>query len=40
MESALEFKPKLIICGGSAYPRDLDYTEFRSVGVISFLLAL
>ena len=25
------FKPKLIICGYSAYPRDLDYERFRKI---------
>ncbi|KAL9252479.1 Serine hydroxymethyltransferase 4-like protein [Drosera capensis] len=30
-EKALDFRPKLIICGGSAYPRDWDYKKFRSV---------
>ena len=25
------FKPALIICGGSAYPRDWDYTRFRQI---------
>ncbi|GAB2221745.1 hypothetical protein Droror1_Dr00012933 [Drosera rotundifolia] len=30
-EKALDFRPKLIICGGSAYPRDWDYKRFRSV---------
>lgn len=25
------FKPKLIICGASAYPRDFDYDRFRQV---------
>ncbi|EGD74273.1 serine hydroxymethyltransferase [Salpingoeca rosetta] len=25
------FKPKLIICGGSAYPRDWDYKRFREI---------
>jgi glycine hydroxymethyltransferase len=25
------FKPKLIICGYSAYPRDLDYKRFRKI---------
>jgi glycine hydroxymethyltransferase len=29
--SAMEFKPKLIIAGFSAYPRDLDYKRFRSI---------
>ncbi|KAK8923467.1 Serine hydroxymethyltransferase 4 [Platanthera zijinensis] len=30
-EKALDFRPKLIICGGSAYPRDWDYARFRSI---------
>ncbi|KAK7256922.1 hypothetical protein RIF29_30509 [Crotalaria pallida] len=30
-EKALDFRPRLIICGGSAYPRDLDYAKIRSV---------
>ncbi|MBA0616234.1 hypothetical protein Godav_016299 [Gossypium davidsonii] len=30
-EKALDFRPKLIICGGSAYPRDWDYAKFRAV---------
>jgi len=29
--AALEFKPKLIIAGFSAYPRDLDYKRFREI---------
>ena len=29
--NALEFKPKLIIAGYSAYPRDLDYKRFRDI---------
>ena len=29
------FKPKLIICGYSAYPRDLDYERFRSIANIN-----
>ena len=34
------FKPKLIICGASAYPRDLDYKKFREIADInkSYLL--
>ena len=28
---ALEFKPKIIICGASAYPRDFSYVRFRSI---------
>ena len=30
-EKALDFRPKLIICGGSAYPRDSDFARFRAV---------
>ena len=30
-EKALDFRPKLIICGGSAYPRDCDYARFHAV---------
>lgn len=30
-EYATIFQPKLIICGGSAYPRDLDYKKFREI---------
>jgi glycine hydroxymethyltransferase len=25
------FKPKLIVCGGSAYPREWDYARFRAI---------
>jgi glycine hydroxymethyltransferase len=34
------FKPKLIICGASAYPRDFNYERFRSIADInkSYLL--
>jgi len=30
-EQAMLFKPKLIVCGGSAYPRDWDYERFRAI---------
>jgi len=30
-KSAISFKPKLIICGGSAYPRDIDYSFFKKI---------
>jgi glycine hydroxymethyltransferase len=30
-EQAMLFKPKLIVCGGSAYPRDWDYEKFRAI---------
>ena len=40
-EKALDFRPMMIICGGSAYPRDWDYARFRSIAdkVCAFLLA-
>jgi glycine hydroxymethyltransferase len=28
-EAAKSFKPKVIVAGFSAYPRDLDYKRFR-----------
>lgn len=30
-ENAALFRPKLIICGASAYPRDYDYERFRKI---------
>lgn len=30
-DKALDFRPKLIICGGSAYPRDWDYARFKQI---------
>ena len=38
---ALEHKPKLIVCGYSAYPRVIDFAAFRSIAdeVGAFLLA-
>lgn len=30
-ENAMLFKPKLIIAGGSAYPREWDYARFRQI---------
>eukprot|EP00246_Nothoceros_aenigmaticus_P011479 TRINITY_DN312_c0_g1_i1.p1 TRINITY_DN312_c0_g1~~TRINITY_DN312_c0_g1_i1.p1 ORF type:complete len:472 (+),score=92.01 TRINITY_DN312_c0_g1_i1:150-1418(+) len=30
-EKVLDFRPKLIICGGSAYPRDWDYAKFKAI---------
>lgn len=30
-KQAIEFRPKLIICGGSAYPREWDYARFRKI---------
>jgi len=39
--AAIEWKPKVIIAGFSAYPRDLDYKRFRSIcdKVGAYLLA-
>ena len=39
--AAKEFKPKMIIAGFSAYPRDLDYKRFREIcdDVGAYLLA-
>jgi glycine hydroxymethyltransferase len=39
-EMASVYKPKLIICGSSAYPRDFDYERFRKIADInsSFLM--
>lgn len=30
-EKALEFRPKMIICGASAYSREWDYPRFRAI---------
>ena len=30
-EKAMDFRPKMLICGGSAYPRDWDYAKFREI---------
>lgn len=30
-EKALDFRPKMIIAGGSAYPREWDYARFRAI---------
>jgi glycine hydroxymethyltransferase len=30
-EKALEFRPRLIIAGGSAYTREWDYKRFREI---------
>lgn len=31
MQQALEVKPKLIVAGASAYPREIDFSKFREV---------
>ncbi len=40
-KNALLFRPKLIICGASAYPRDWDYARFRQIAdsVGAYLMA-
>ncbi|KDP38840.1 hypothetical protein JCGZ_04997 [Jatropha curcas] len=30
-ERALDFRPKMLICGGSSYPREWDYARFRQI---------
>eukprot|EP00250_Pteridium_aquilinum_P013533 c21398_g1_i2 orf=253-2289(-) len=30
-EKALDYRPKILICGGSAYPREWDYVRFRQI---------
>lgn len=30
-DRAIEFRPKLLVCGGSAYPREYDYERFRRI---------
>ncbi|KAG8633020.1 serine hydroxymethyltransferase 7 isoform X2 [Manihot esculenta] len=30
-EKATDFRPKILICGGSSYPREWDYARFRQV---------
>ncbi|XP_065870298.1 serine hydroxymethyltransferase 6-like [Euphorbia lathyris] len=30
-ERALDYRPKILICGGSSYPREWDYARFRQI---------
>ncbi|KAK9028438.1 hypothetical protein V6N11_025600 [Hibiscus sabdariffa] len=30
-EKALDYRPKILICGGSSYPRELDYVRFKQI---------
>ena len=30
-DKALDYRPRLIICGGSAYPREWDYVRLRAI---------
>jgi len=41
LELAKKYKPKLIICGGSAYPRFIEFEQFRVIAdeVNAFLMA-
>lgn len=34
-ELARDYKPRMIICGASAYPRDFDYKRFREIANIN-----
>ncbi len=34
-KDAIDFKPHLIICGASAYPRDINYERFRKIADIN-----
>lgn len=36
-QNALIFRPKLIICGASAYARDWDYPRLRKVSQLTLL---
>lgn len=40
-KQVLEFKPKMLVCGASAYPADYDYKRFREIAdsVGAFLMA-
>lgn len=40
-KQAVEMKPRLIVCGASAYPRTIDFSKFRAIAdeVGAFLLA-
>ncbi len=40
-EIAEEFKPRLIVCGASAYPREIDFKKFREIAdsVDAYLMA-
>lgn len=40
-KNAVEFKPNILICGASAYPRDFDYGRFREIAdkVGAYLMA-
>jgi len=39
--AVLEFKPKMLLCGASGYPRDFDYARYREIAdsVGAYLMA-
>lgn len=37
-KSAKEFKPDILICGGSAYPQDFDYKRLREIAGDAYLM--
>ncbi len=41
LEKAIEYKPKLIICGGSAYPRFIEFSKFKEIAkkIDAYLMA-
>ena len=41
LEQAKKYKPKVIICGGSAYPRFVEFSEFKTIAdsVDAYLMA-
>jgi glycine hydroxymethyltransferase len=41
LEKAKEYKPQMIVCGASAYPREIDFKQFREIAdeVGAYLLA-
>ena len=30
-DKALDYRPKILICGGSSYPRDWDFSRVRQI---------
>lgn len=32
LETAWQVKPKIVLCGHSSYPREIDYARFRAIG--------
>jgi glycine hydroxymethyltransferase len=40
LATAREIRPKLVLCGHSSYPRELDYTRFRAIAASVGALAM